>query len=94
MREEIKTMLITIRYQTGIRVEAVVLAANRERMRVAIDSESDTMELHVVDAGWHTEDGAEIEIEALIPIAGTNVSEFCATVYPLTDCAAYRFKFA
>jgi hypothetical protein len=56
-------MLMTIRYQSGLRVEAVVLAANRERMRVAIDSESDTMELHVVDAGWHTEDGAEIEIE-------------------------------
>jgi hypothetical protein len=27
------------------------------------------MELHVVDAGWHTEDGAEVEIEALIPLA-------------------------
>ena len=87
-------MLITIRYQTGIRVEAVVLAANRERMRVAIDSESDTMELHVVDAGWHTEDGAEIEIEALIPIAGIDVSGFCATAHPLTNCAGQCSMFA
>jgi hypothetical protein len=87
-------MLMTIRYQSGLRVEAVVLAANRKRMRVAIDSEPDTMELHMVDACWHTEDGVEIEIEALIPIAGTDVSAFSATIYPLTNCAAYRFKFA
>ena len=87
-------MLMTIRYQSGLRVEAVVLAVNRERMRVAIDSEPDTVELHMVDACWHTEDGAEIEIEALIPIAGTNVSRFCATVYPLSNCAGQRSMFA
>jgi hypothetical protein len=28
-------MLMTIRYQSGLRVEAVLLAANSERMRVA-----------------------------------------------------------
>jgi hypothetical protein len=48
----------------------------------------------MVDARWHTEDGAEIEIEALIPIAGTDVSGFSATVYPLTNCAAHRFQSA
>ena len=87
-------MLMTIRYQSGLRVEAVVLAANRERMRVAIDSEPDTMELHMVDACWHTEDGVEIEIEALIPIAGIDVSGFCATAYPRTNCAGQRSMFA
>src|ERR1035437_8152770 len=63
-------MRMTIRYQSGLRVEAVLLAANRERMRVAIASQRDTIELHKVDACWYTEQGAEIEIEALIPIAG------------------------
>ena len=66
-------MLMTIRYQSGLRVEAVVLAVNRERMRVAVDSHRDTVELHKVDACWHTEDGSEIEIEALIPIAGADI---------------------
>ena len=87
-------MLMTIRYENGLRVEAVVLAANRERMRVAIDSEPDIMELHMVDGSWHTEDGAEIEIEALIPLAGTDASGFCATVYPLANCAAHSSKSA
>jgi hypothetical protein len=77
-------MLMTIRYQSGLRVEAVLLAANSERMRVAIDSQPDTIELHMVDARWYTEEWAEIELEALIPVAGTDVSSFCAAVYPRT----------
>jgi hypothetical protein len=47
----------------------------------------DTIELHEVDAHWYTEEGAEIEIEALIPIASVDVSTFCATVYPRTTAA-------
>ena len=87
-------MRMTIRYQSGLRVEAVLLAANRERMRVAIASQRDTIELHKVDACWYTEQGAEIEIEALIPIAGTDVSCFCAAVYPRTNAAGHGLMFA
>ena len=87
-------MLMTIRYQGGMRVDAVLLAANRERMRVAVDSQRDTIELHKVDACWYTEQGAEIEIEALIPIAGTDVSCFCAAVYPRTNAAGHGLTFA
>lgn len=87
-------MRMTIRYQSGLRVEAVLLAANRERMRVAIASQRDTIELHKVDACWYTEQGAEIEIEALIPIAGTDFSCFCAAVYPRTNTAGHGFMVA
>ena len=87
-------MRMTIRYQSGLRVEAVLLAANRERMRVAIDSQRDTIELHKVDACWCTEEGAEIEIEALIPIVGTDVSQFCAAVCPRTNAVGRSFTFA
>ena len=86
-------MRMTIRYQSGLRVEAVLLAANSERMRVAIASQRDTVELHRMDACWYTERGAAIEIEALIPIAGTDVSRFCAAVYPRTNTAGHSFMF-
>ena len=62
-----------IRYQNGLRLEAVLLAANNERMRVAIQTQCDTLELHRVDAGWRTERGAAIEIEALIAIPGIHL---------------------
>jgi len=70
-------MEMIIRYRNGHRIEAVLLAANSERMRVAIDSQRDTVELHKVDAGWRTQRGAAIEIEALIAIPGTEFSRFC-----------------
>ena len=87
-------MLMTIRYQSGIRVEAVLLAANRDLMRVAIASQRDVIELHRMDACWYTDKGAETEIEALIPIAGTNISQFCAAVYPRTSTAGNGSMFA
>jgi hypothetical protein len=66
-------MRMMIRYQNGLRLEAVLLAANNERMRVAIQTQCDTLELHRVDAGWRTERGAAIEIEALIAIPGIHL---------------------
>jgi hypothetical protein len=71
-------MRMMIRYQNGLRVEAVLLAANSERMRVAIETQCDTIELHRVDAGWCTERGAAIEIEALMAMPGTDLPAFCA----------------
>ena len=87
-------MLMTIRYRSGIRVEAVLLAANRERMRVAIHSQPDTIELHMVDASWVTEKGSAIEIEALVPLVGTDISGFCDAVYPRTITAGRGFMVA
>jgi len=45
--------------------------------------------LHQVDACWYTEDGEEIEIEALVPLAGTNVA---SSVYPLTITAGHGYR--
>ena len=87
-------MLMTIRYKKGLRVEAVLLAADGERMRTAIDSQRDTTELHKVDACWFTEDGTEIEIDALIPLSWSAVSHFCAALYPRTLAAGHGSQFA
>jgi hypothetical protein len=86
-------MLLTIRYENGLRIEAILLAVNPERMRVVVPSQRDTIELHKEGVCWYTEEGAEIEIEALIPIAGTDVSSFCAAAYPRTNAAGHGFMF-
>ena len=75
-------MWIIIRYQNGLRTEGVLLAAGSERMRVAIKSQRDAVELHRGDAGWRTVRGADIEIEALVPIPGTELSLLCPAVHP------------
>ena len=73
-------MRMIIRYQNGLRIEAVLLAAGHDRMRVAIETQCDTVELHRVDAGWQTERGAAVEIEALMAIPGTDLAGLCAAV--------------
>ena len=84
-------MLMTIRYQGGMRVEGVLLAANRERMRLAFVSQRDTIELHQADGCWYTEAGDVIELEALIPFAGTDLAGFCTAVYPRTTAVGAGF---
>ena len=80
-------MLMTIRYQSGLRVEAVLLAANSERMRVAAYSQRDTIELHKVDTCWYAEEGAEIEIESLILLPRIEALGSCGAIYPMTNAA-------
>jgi hypothetical protein len=87
-------MLMTIRYQGGMRVEAVLLAANRERMRLAFASQRDTIELYKTGECWYTEKGDVIELEALIPFAGTDLAGFCAEVHPRTIAAGAGFLVA
>jgi hypothetical protein len=65
---------IILRYQDGQRIEAVLLAANREQMRVAIDSADDTATFIRSYDCWHGENGEVVEIEALIALEGTEVS--------------------
>jgi hypothetical protein len=80
-------MQMTLRYPDGRRRESLLLAANPERMRVVIESQRDTVELHQIDSRWFTEEGAEVEIEALLAIPGTDVTDFCSEVYPQTMSA-------
>ncbi|MBS1858735.1 MAG: hypothetical protein JST11_25415 [Acidobacteria bacterium] len=83
---------MTIRFEGGSRIEAVLLAAGRERMRVAVDSERDTIELQKVYGVWRTENGEALEIEAMIPMAGMDVSGFCAAVCPVALAAGREFS--
>ena len=80
-------MRIMIRYQDQRTVEAVLLAANQERMRIAIASQGDATELTLNSEYWLTDKSEQVEIEALITIDGLDVSHFCAEIYPRTMTA-------
>jgi hypothetical protein len=80
-------MRMILRYHNGIRVEAVLLAANRQQMRVVIEDRKDTVEFTALDGRWFSDTGAAVEIEAVIPVASVDVSVFCSEVYPRTNVA-------
>ncbi|HTS65530.1 MAG TPA: hypothetical protein VMH28_26090 [Candidatus Acidoferrales bacterium] len=75
-------MRMLIRYKSGLKVEAVVLAANTDKMRVVVNSKNDTMELTRVNWGWQTESGSVIEIEALLQVPGTDFSGVLSELAP------------
>lgn len=84
-------MKMIIRYENGDRVEAILLAADSQHMRVAVESQSDTTEFARVGDCWYGDRGEAVEIEALISIPGTDVSRFCAEVRPRTLAAGSSF---
>jgi hypothetical protein len=85
-------MRMMVRYQSGVRGEAVLLAANTGFMRVAFHARGDVKELSRDENGsWFSESGEPLEIEALIPLPGTDVSDFCAQLYPRAFAAAAQF---
>ena len=81
-------MMMLLRYESGRRVEAVLLACNPWTMRVAIGDEDDTAELRFVDGCWVTDEGVSIEVESLLAIPDTDVSRFCANMQPAAGAAA------
>ena len=70
-------MRMLIRYPNGNRVEAVLLAADGERMLIVVESQPDAVELSLVNGCWYTEAGEAIELEALISIPETDWERFC-----------------
>jgi hypothetical protein len=80
-------MTMVIRDHRGLRVSAVLLAASRQQMRVAIQTQADTVELNYGDGCWYTETGAPVEIEALVALPETDFAGFCAHVYPVANAA-------
>ena len=80
-------MLMMIQYESGLRMEAILLAAGARHMRLMTRSHPDTLELNNLDGCWRTEQAEAIEIEAMIPIPGV-----CAEVHPLTQAAGSQLS--
>jgi hypothetical protein len=83
-------MLMRIRHTNGVAVEGLILAADRNRMRITIPLQRDTAELHCVDGSWYTERLEAVEIESILQVPGIDASDFCAAAYPLTATAGRK----
>ena len=59
-------MHIILRYPTRRRVEAVLLSATADRMRVVVRNQNDALELHRTGDQWVSDRGSAVEIESLV----------------------------
>jgi hypothetical protein len=68
-------MKIIVSYPTGRTAEALLLAANPDRIRIVFRRRADTLELRRAGAEWISDRGDRLTIEALIapaePLTGT-----------------------
>ena len=84
-------MRMLIRYKGEVEIEALLLAAGRDRMRVVVPQQRDTVDLTRSEGCWRTESEQVVEIAGLISVAGADCSQFCAEVYPKTMSAGRNF---
>ena len=79
-------MHLTLSYSDGRILEAVVLSASADRMRISIPDYEDVVELRMDQDNWILESGEPVEIESIILAGapGTLVPE----VRPLTHKAS------
>jgi len=66
-------MTMILIYENGIRVEALLLAAGHNRMRVAIPGCKDATELRLLKDQWMSEEGDAVDIESML-MSGASVS--------------------
>jgi hypothetical protein len=78
-------MHMIVKFQNGIRAEALLLAGGRDRMRLIVSGQADAIELSKADGYWYTEAGEPVEIEAITAVG--DCTEFCAEVQPRTMTA-------
>ncbi len=79
-------MHLMLSYEDGKIVEAVVLSANGDRMRISIPNYEDTVELRSEQDGWMLESGERVEIECIV-VANESSAVF-PEARPLTFRAA------
>jgi hypothetical protein len=60
----------------GRRVDALLLSATPDRLRVAIPGRGDTVEYRLIEGNWQSERGARVEIGALLVSEGMSPARF------------------
>jgi len=81
-------MYMILRYGTGRLVEAVLLHATRERMKVAVRGQEDTVQFSLIGDLWISDDGSEIEIESIVNYDPANTAKILSEpARLLTACA-------
>jgi hypothetical protein len=50
----------------GRQVDALLLSASRERLRVVIPGRADTLEFQLIEGRWTSESGGQVELGAIL----------------------------
>ena len=79
------TLLI---YPGGRQVDALLLSASLDRLRLVIPGRAETEELQWSEGRWVTESGAAVEVGGLIAVPGVSTARLRREPLPLVRAAS------
>ena len=82
-------MYMILRYPTGVNVDAVLLSATRDRLRVMVRDQEDTLDLRLIGSRWISDQGSAVEIESLLVDDPNAVARIWHETSPLVAGAAF-----
>jgi hypothetical protein len=82
-------MHIILRYPTRRRVEAILLSATTDRMRIVIKNQDDAIELRLVGSQWVSDRGSAVEIDSIMTDDPNAVAQIWSDARPRVSGAAY-----
>jgi hypothetical protein len=65
-----------LRYPSGRRVDAILLAASPDRLRIVVRRLNETLELRLTQGEWVSEHGERIEVEGWLTDGNASLLEF------------------
>jgi hypothetical protein len=86
---EATVMYLQIGFSDGRSVNAVLLTASPDRMRVALEDRADATELRLIDGRWTDEDGVEVSLDAVFFADHTAPADFHAEAAPMVSAARH-----
>lgn len=66
----------------GRQVDALLLSASADRLRVVIPGRADTAELRLIQGRWTSESGGQVELGAILAEHSTDVKHVLASARP------------
>ena len=63
-------------FEGGRRVDALLLSASADHLRVAIRGRGDTVECRMIEGKWYTDQGGRVEIGAIWLAEGVSPAQF------------------
>jgi len=70
-------MYTILRYESGRRLEGLMLSASRNLIRLVLRNQGDTAEFQRLYGVWTAEDGSAVEFESMVMGDHTDIGVFC-----------------
>ena len=80
-------MYTAIVFPGGRQVDALMLSATPNCLRVVIPGRADTAEFQMIEGRWTAESGAQVELGAIVVLNTADAARILANARPLTLAA-------